>query len=272
LASFAIGAKLRQERAGRGLTIDDIARNTKIAPRYLQAIEADDFSNFPGLVFTRNFVRQYALALQLDPEPLLAELPAQDESTVQLPNPPARRRSSYRSDRRLRSLASSMIWLLIAGGGGLAAYVHFNRSGQPASRQGEAASAPAAAPIPAPAALFVAGNPGEASATASISSAAAPVPALPVEVLLTAHAPAWIEVTADGKKTFMGTLQPNETRQISAAEQVNISTGNAGALTISLNGKTLDSLGTIGQVRAVRLTAEGPEPLSRVPQPVYDPL
>ena len=41
--------------------------------------------------------------------------------------------------------------------------------------------------------------------------------------------------------------------------------GNAGALTISLNGKTLEPLGPIGQVRVVRLTAEGPQFLVESP-------
>ena len=82
MGSFGIGAKLRQERVGKGLAIDDISRDTRIAPRFLEAIETDDYSSLPGLVFTRNFVRQYALTLHLDPDPLLAELPKQDESTV----------------------------------------------------------------------------------------------------------------------------------------------------------------------------------------------
>jgi len=67
-------------------------------------------------------------------------------------------------------------------------------------------------------------------------------------------------------------LQPNETREVSAAEQVKVLTGNAGALTISLNGKTLDSLGPIGHVRSVKLTAEGPQLLSKAPPPAPDPL
>lgn len=111
MGSFGIGAKLRQERVGKGLAIGDIARDTRIAPRFLEAIETDDYSTLPGLVFTRNFVRQYALTLQLDPDPLLAELPKPDESTALLPNPPAR--SSYHRDRRIRSLLFSIAWLVL---------------------------------------------------------------------------------------------------------------------------------------------------------------
>ena len=50
MASFDIGAKLRQERVGQGLAIVDIARDTRIASRFLEAIEADDFAHLPGLV------------------------------------------------------------------------------------------------------------------------------------------------------------------------------------------------------------------------------
>jgi cytoskeleton protein RodZ len=76
-------------------------------------------------------------------------------------------------------------------------------------------------------------------------------------------------VTADGKSAFTGTLQPNETREISAAEQVKILTGNAGALTIALNGKPLAQMGSLGEVRGITLTAEGPQ-LLRAPPPLPD--
>ena len=66
-------------------------------------------------------------------------------------------------------------------------------------------------------------------------------------------------MSVDGKVAFTGTLQPNDTKEISANERVKIVTGNAGGLTISLNGKTLDPLGPSGQVRTVMLTAEGPQ-------------
>ena len=129
MASYRIGAKLRQQRLDLGLTIDDISRETRIASRFLEAIEAGDYERLPGLVFTRNFVRQFALSLKLDPDPLLLALPAQDESTIHLPDPPARSRSSYRMDPGLRSALSSALWLLAAGAA-MAGWFHFNHSAQ----------------------------------------------------------------------------------------------------------------------------------------------
>lgn len=270
MASYGIGARLRQERVGKGLAIDDISRDTRIAPRFLEAIETDDYSTLPGLVFTRNFVRQYALTLNLDPDPLLAELPKQDESTAPLPNPPAHPRSRHRGDRRMRSILSSVVWLLLAGGAGVWAYMHFNHSPRAAALR--TASSQAAKPAlqrtavePASGAARGATPPVRQSPLANTSA--------PVQVSVTAHdESAWVQVSADGKIAFSGTLQPNETREISAAEQVKVLTGNAGALTISLNGKTLESLGPIGQVRMVTLTAEGPRLPPKDPPPAPDPL
>jgi cytoskeleton protein RodZ len=294
LASFGIGAKLRQERVGKGLAIDDIARDTRIAPRFLEAIETDDYSSLPGLVFTRNFVRQYALTLHLDPDPLLAELPKQDESTVLLPNPPARSRSSYNRDRRLRSLVSSLVSLTFAAGVGVAAYMYFNRAPRTPTprlssvqinaraagpdlnlRSTSAAPEPAAAnsiTAPSIAAPAIAAPSIAARSTASIPSSSTTATLALVKVSLTASERAWVQVSVDGKTTFMGTLTPNETKEVAAAEKVDVLTSNAGALTISLNGKTLDSLGRRGQMREVRLTAEGSQLLSKDPPPAPDPL
>jgi cytoskeletal protein RodZ len=276
LASAGIGAKLRQERVGKGLAIDDIARDTRIAPRFLEAIETDDYSSLPGLIFARNFVRQYALILHLDPDPLLAELPKHDESTAPLPNPPAQRaRSGYNRDRRLRSLVSSIAWLVFAAGVGVTAYIYFNHAprkiASPASSAEIQIHARAAAPIGPPAGPSTV-IPSTAATTTSPSASTTPA-TTPVQVSLTARERAWVQVSVDGKTTFIGTLTPNETKEVSAAEQVKVLTGNAGALTISLNGKTLDPLGLRGQLREVMLTAEGSRLLSKDPQSAApDPL
>jgi cytoskeletal protein RodZ len=277
LASFGIGAKLRTERVGRGLAIDDISRDTRIAPRFLEAIETDDYSTLPGLIFARSFVRQYALILNLDPDPLLAELPRHDESTAPLPNPPARPRSNYHRDRRRRTLISATVWVLLAGGAGGGAYFYFKHSTRASAFQ-PASSQPMSAQSERPAPQRTDIEPASDTTSDAQETLAAPAAAFssataPVQVSLTAHdQSAWVQVSVDGRITFSGTLKPNETQEVSAAEQVKILTGNAGALTISLNGKTLDSIGPVGQVRSVRLTAEGPQFLSTDSQRPPDPL
>ena len=279
---YGIGAQLRAERLRRKLALNDIAAETRISARYLQAIEDEDYERLPGLVFTRNFVRQYAVALQIDPEPLVERLPKLDESMVQLPVPPANFRS-WRWGARSNPVLTSAAWILLLGGAGAAAYYHFN--GLPRLRiellPAQAASKALAAPLPAATPQPVPDpkrhpDPPAAVPTAAVTapSVAPPAPApsdRAVQVVVTARETAWVQMTADGKPAWTGTLHPNETRAISADGQVRVLTGNAGGVTISLNGKTLDPLGPPGQVRSVRLTADGPEaPVVRGPAP--DPL
>jgi cytoskeleton protein RodZ len=67
------GENLRREREMRGVTLQEIGESTKISLRLLRAIEEDHFSELPGGVFTRSFIRSYARYLGLDEEHVLAE-------------------------------------------------------------------------------------------------------------------------------------------------------------------------------------------------------
>ena len=68
---FSPGGILSNARQLRGLSIADVAHALKLAPRQVQAIEADAFDQLRGLTFARGFVRNYARYLGIDPEPLL---------------------------------------------------------------------------------------------------------------------------------------------------------------------------------------------------------
>jgi cytoskeleton protein RodZ len=58
-----------------GLSVADVAAQIRLAPRQIEALEADDIGQLPELPFVRGFVRSYAKLLHLDAEPLLATLP-----------------------------------------------------------------------------------------------------------------------------------------------------------------------------------------------------
>ncbi len=235
--------------------------------RFLRAIEADDFEALPGLVFARNFVRQYALYLKLDPGPLLALLPQVDVNSAPLPTPPARPEASV-WDPRWNSAVASTVWIVLAGGAAVAAYLHFNQQSRPvvAVQQVQAAASPAKPSEPVPDAPV--SNVAETAAPVPGAAPSAPAPPLPtavpaadghsVHVEIRAREDSWLQAIADGKGIFTGTLKAGETRSISADSSVKVRTGNAGGIDISLNGKKLDSLGPAGQIRSVTLTAEGP--------------
>ena len=60
------GNSFRSARESRGLTIAEIAQETRISSRFLRAIEAEAFEELPGGVFSRGFIRTYASEVGLD--------------------------------------------------------------------------------------------------------------------------------------------------------------------------------------------------------------
>lgn len=67
----SIGDKLRNEREQKGYSIEQIARDTNIAKRYLEALEAEDFSTFPGDPYLIGFLRNYSDYLGIDPDEMV---------------------------------------------------------------------------------------------------------------------------------------------------------------------------------------------------------
>jgi len=76
--SGTAGAKLKAARETAGLTIDAVAHQLKLAPRQVIALEEDDWQRLPGRTFVRGFARNYARFVQLDPDAVVALLPAAD--------------------------------------------------------------------------------------------------------------------------------------------------------------------------------------------------
>ncbi|MDR1025237.1 MAG: helix-turn-helix domain-containing protein [Treponema sp.] len=62
----SLGEKLRQAREEKACTLEQVSRDTNIATRYLQALEMEDFSGFPGEPYILGFLRNYSEYLGLD--------------------------------------------------------------------------------------------------------------------------------------------------------------------------------------------------------------
>jgi cytoskeleton protein RodZ len=84
------GAQLLAERRAQGLSLGDVARQLKLSVRQVEALERDEYAAFPGPVFVRGFLRNYAKLLQLDPEVLVAQaaIAASPISAAAAPVPP----------------------------------------------------------------------------------------------------------------------------------------------------------------------------------------
>ena len=128
------GAMLRAAREAAGLSIDALSQQLKLAPRQVKAIEDDDFASLPGRTFVRGFVRNYARAVHLDAEAVLAaipgavEAPALDRSTIGHAHRPIGELPSS-GHARSGSWARWLIPLLLIAAIGAAALYEYLRPG-----------------------------------------------------------------------------------------------------------------------------------------------
>ena len=89
-----LGSRLRQVREGQGIALAIIASDTKIGLSLLEGLERDDVSHWPSGIFRRSFIRAYAQAIGLDPDPIVAEFLEQfPDLSKPLPQRPSFRRA-----------------------------------------------------------------------------------------------------------------------------------------------------------------------------------
>jgi transcriptional regulator with XRE-family HTH domain len=105
------GSTLRQQRERRGLALAAIADSTKISRHLLASLERGDVSRWPGGIYRRAFVRAYASAVGLPPEPTLSEFvrlfpePGQDPPALLDDDDPRRLRLTLVTEPRWKAPA-----------------------------------------------------------------------------------------------------------------------------------------------------------------------
>jgi cytoskeleton protein RodZ len=311
----SIGETLRRERERRNMQLDQVSRELKISPRFLEAIEEENFDQLPAGVFAKSFVRQYARMLGLDEEEAANEVqraltPAdaavpQFASGANLTTQAAQKRAQplpefyvpkveawqHVNDRRSSwsSPLAALGLVVVAMLGCSLIYGWWQRQRHPVTLatapvlQQQPTAPPSKSSVPdttpaAPALQEVSTPPGPptagstttaapaaantapsaaGSAARAVETAAVPSEPLAIKVEVTAAEDVWVMARSDGKYMFSGTLKANETRTVEAANTVLLRLGNAGGVTITLNGKPIGEIGPKGQVRTVQLTSGG---------------
>jgi cytoskeleton protein RodZ len=110
-----IGDTLSEARTRRAVDLDEVHAATGIRPRYLEAIEQEDWEALPEEFYARSFIRKYAVFLGVDPDPLVDEFKRQQrgEERGGAPTTPFARTRSRKADalRRRRKRQSVYAWL-----------------------------------------------------------------------------------------------------------------------------------------------------------------
>lgn len=203
-----VGSALRRAREGRGLSLDEAARDTRIRVDQLDALEGEDFDVLPGEVYARASLRTYASYLGLDADKVTRAYARTVEETMQAPPPgklgPVERMiaaSRIRDNQRFLLVAAVSILLILLAFGLLS----------------RGAAAPPTGVIPL--------------ATSS------PVPEDPtIRVVVVAHDDLRVASEADGVAATQ-MLRPGETITLVALERLVFTVQDAGLAEVSLNGK-----------------------------------
>lgn len=77
-----LGNRLKEARLEKGMSLDDLQTVTKIQKRYLQGIEDGIYKMMPGPFYVRAFIKQYAEAVDLDPEELFEQYKSEIPATL----------------------------------------------------------------------------------------------------------------------------------------------------------------------------------------------
>jgi cytoskeletal protein RodZ len=270
----SLGVYLRELRSAKDVSLDEVTRATRVGRAHLEALEVEDLPSLPAPVFVKGFIRAYCEFLQTDPAEALSRYrDLIGERTHASPGPLEPRAAGVGRG----PVFVSVILLLVLGGALFA--LNSGRSGSshttpPSPLPGPTApepvsSAPATAPPPAnaapvaePAATPAATAPTPVSTRVAAAPAAAPAPtearSAGQRLVVKATEPTWLRVQMDGTRSVEELLPAGATREWSAEKRFILTVGNAGGISLELNGRALPPIGAPGAViRELVLPADG---------------
>ena len=225
------GEHLKREREMRGVSLEEVSSATRISTKFLVAIESGQWNQLPGGAFNRGFIRSTSRYLGLDEDGMVAEYSLETTTNGSTHAPPRVWTDRPREWKRIAAAAGLIV--LLAGGGWFIA-----------SKVG--------------ARLRAAHATHATDTSAQGSNAPSPVlpNAAPLRLTVHASAPAEVQVVADGKKLCEGKMAANEEGHFGAREGFEVSTSDAAAVQLELNGQPLPKMGPARQSGRIKLTAK----------------
>jgi cytoskeleton protein RodZ len=258
----SVGAYLRQLRETRGVSLEEIARATRVNSSYLHSLEADDFAELPVPVFTRGFIRAYCQALGESSDEALALYEGRGASaatgtgaaattpaSTAAPRTAAAARSAAEPAPRNRGPVLVSFVLLVVLGVALFAVTLALQSGRESTdvRRDERTMTepPPAPPAPAINVPTLGAPPAAMKEVPSPSTATRPVG---YRLVARTVESTWMRVRTDDGKTTEETIPAGQVREWVSSGPFTLTVGNAGGVNLELNGRALPPLGASGVV------------------------
>ncbi|WP_077211590.1 helix-turn-helix domain-containing protein [Bacillus dakarensis] len=117
-----LGNRLKEARLAKGMSLDDLQTVTKIQKRYLTGIEEGNYSMMPGPFYVRAFIKQYAEAVDVEPEELFDQYkseipdPYKDDIPEKLSRVQSRKNISNNSGKVFDVLPKVLVAAFVIGG------------------------------------------------------------------------------------------------------------------------------------------------------------
>ncbi|MFP5329869.1 MAG: helix-turn-helix domain-containing protein [Alphaproteobacteria bacterium] len=223
----SVGERLRAAREEKGFSLEDIAAETRIPRRHLESIEQSDWQRLPAPTYTIGFAKAYASAVGLDRTEIGEQLRVEmggyraDTATIETfePADPARTMPKWLVIGAIAAIIAAVI---------LFTWLRERSLTEASEAEQPVAEAPAQAPPVA--------QPRQPAAAQG-------------PVVLTATAPAWIQVKDQGQTLFEGMLNPGQTYQVpETAKAPVLRAGAPEALRITVGTATAPAVGPPGVV------------------------
>jgi cytoskeleton protein RodZ len=218
-----LGQEFKRKREERKVSLKEVAEETRVGVRFLQAIEADDFAALPGGVYTRSFIRTYAKYLGLDEEDILARY-RKYEVVVEEPDEPMKNYKEFSNDSNPISLWVGLVVLLALIGGGTYGILQYLNKNNFYSQVSNTPTPTIETPTPTPI----------TSATPS------PTPAIEKVVLTlkTSKGESWVSVLTDDEvKPKILIVPSNSSKDFEANDKLKVTIGNLPVVQLEINGQ-----------------------------------
>lgn len=230
-AAIGVGAALRRAREIRGISIEEAARDTRLRPDQLRAMEAEAFEELGDEVLTRAVLGSYARYLGLSQQKVLASY-GRHADDLPPPEPPSG------LGRVERALAASRIrdnqrFLLAAALALIATLVVFGLLS-------DDRAAPEVGPVPTEVAAPV--IPAERS----------------VELVLRASRPVDVTIVVDAGTPESFEMATGETRAVTASESIEVRVADGAAVHAEVDGRTIKIRAVVGEVWERTFLAQRP--------------
>jgi cytoskeletal protein RodZ len=251
---MSLGSIVKQARKTAGVSIEDLAYQTKIRVALLRDIEEDNFTKCGGDAYARGHLRNIALVLGVKPSAFIDHFDAEQavvvrsmeellrENSVTAP-PHIRSRISLKA---LSIISASAVFMVV---GGQVVYTNVQPSKTNSTKSIIAAAKPSASVLPTSGSSTSQDPSSPEVITPDIAGDFSTIRhAVNVEVTAT-RGSSWISVFSEtGKSLFTGQLNVGQSGVYSDDSPIKIRFGNAGAVDIVVNGVASPAPGAMGAV------------------------